>query len=97
MKKITRREPKTALIYRFRAECLHDVDELLERLPKNEMLQFASFYQVPFFTPTCEIAVRTLSLEAMRDCCRKVADGHVMVQTVQPKELYTGERDFTLQ
>jgi hypothetical protein len=44
-----------------------------------------------------ELTVNTLTLEQLRDIMRKVVDGHVMVQTVQPKHLYTGERDFDLE
>lgn len=38
----------------------------------------------------------TAALENLRNIMRQVEDGHVMWQTVQPKHLYTGERNYKL-
>ena len=37
-----------------------------------------------------------ISLEQLRNAMRRVTDGLVMVQTVAPKDEYTGERNCSL-
>lgn len=84
------------LVYRWRSECSADDQKLLRRLPVGEMIQFQTMRLDPFPDTFNELTVKTLTLEQLRNIMRKVEDGHVMVQTVQPKHLYTGERDFDL-
>ncbi len=38
-----------------------------------------------------------LELDEIKDILRKIEDGHVMLQTIQPIEKYTGERDYKLE
>jgi hypothetical protein len=74
----------TALVtlnrYRFRAECQHDVDELI-RLIRAEPHKFFITITPPFPDLEVELVIG-LSLEELRDVMRRVEDGHVMVQTV---------------
>ena len=84
------------VVYRWRSECAHDNDEVLKRLPECERLRFQSLRQDPFPDTICELTADSITLEELRDLMREIEDGHVMVQTVQPKDHYTGERDFTL-
>lgn len=42
------------------------------------------------------IHIASLTLEEMRNLCRRVPDGHVMPQTIQPAGRYTGERNYDL-
>ena len=84
-------------VYCFRAECEADIHALLDALS-----QFPGELQQVTLTPLllsdtqCEITVQSLSLNAMRGLCRGVEDGHVMLETIQPKALYTGERTMQI-
>jgi hypothetical protein len=82
-------------VYRFRAECEHDVD-MLRALLGQQVKRIAKLNEAPFPDNEVEIHV-ALSLEELRDVMRKVEDGHVMVQTVAPRDIYTGERDYDIQ
>lgn len=84
------------LIYRFRAEVISDADRLVALIPEKEIVRFESLRRELDFGGDCEIEVKSFSLEMLRALCRKVQDGHVMLQTIQPKERYTGERDWEL-
>lgn len=81
-------------IYRFRAECQPDVDDLRSLLGKG-FDKITIINSPPF--PDVEVELETkLSLEELRAVMRRVVDGHVMVQTVAPLDEYTGERDYDL-
>jgi hypothetical protein len=81
-------------VYRYRAELPSDSDELLKRLPAGEFVEFHAVEDLRFIDAQfVEIHLRSLSLDELRDLMRDVPDGHVMVQTVQPSELFTGERE----
>lgn len=84
---------KKVKIYRFRAECNHDVEELMKLIGKNIM----SITRTRGALPDTYVEFSTsLSLAQIRNAMRKVVDGHVMLQTVALKEDYTGERDYDL-
>lgn len=86
--------PGANAVYRFRAECQHDVDELRHLLgAKFDKITIVN--SPPFPDVEVEIEAR-LSLEELRDVMRRVVDGHVMVQTVARYGEYTGERDYDL-
>ena len=87
---------RAGLVYRWRSECPADDQELLSRLPLGEMLKFESLRESPRPDTVNEITVRTLTLEQLRTIMRAMPDGHVMVQTVQPKDIYTGDRNYDL-
>ena len=81
-------------VYRFRAECQADVDEL-RRLLGTKIDRITIVNSPPF--PDVEVEVEVdLSLEELRDTMRRVVDGHVMVQTVARHNEYTGERDYDI-
>lgn len=81
-------------VFRFRAECEHDVDEL-RKILRNRVRKILKINESPF--PDMEVEIyANLSLEELRDAMRKVEDGHVMVQTVALQDKYTGERNYLL-
>jgi len=83
--------------YRFLAECPIDAVALLGKLPPGEEVAFALIRVGGSFASfEADLIVATLDLEALRAACRSVEDGHVMLQTVQPIDQYTGERDYEL-
>jgi hypothetical protein len=93
-----RRRSGSTIVYRFRAECRVDVDRLFRllgaRFGKTTIVNL-DLDSVPL--PDVEVELATgLSLEGLRDIMRRVVDGHVMVQTVAPRDEYTGERDYDL-
>ncbi len=78
--------------FKFRSECFHDILELMklhgEHIGKISIQRHESF-------PDCECTLssnldRGELLEKMRD----VTDGHVMVETLEEEENYTGIRDY---
>lgn len=83
--------------YAFRAEVISDVLKLL-KLP--EVLRSVTYIKIEKedqILPDVEVKlVSTLSLEELRKQMREVEDGHVMVQTLNYKNEYTGERDYDL-
>jgi len=81
-------------IYRFRAECMVGVISLLRMVRCHAILATFELGELP--DVSAEIIVRGLTLEDMRGLCRTVEDGHVMLETMQPFESYTGERDYDL-
>jgi hypothetical protein len=81
-------------VYRFRAECQPDVDELL-RLLGAKFKKITIVISPPYPDVEAEVEIG-LDLEELRDVMRRVVDGHVMVQTVARSEEYTGERDYDL-
>ena len=91
-------------VYRWRAECSVDDEELLKRIPSDELIEFRTVRKMPNapITPNIlecllsEVTLKSLTLDELRSIMRDIPDGHVMVQTVQPKDRYTGERDFHL-
>jgi hypothetical protein len=86
--------PVADRVYRFRAECQHDVDTL--RCLLGLKVDKITMSQEPPF-PDVEVSLETaLSLEELRDVMRRVVDGHVMVETVARGEAYTGERAYEL-
>jgi hypothetical protein len=86
-----------SLVYCWRSECAADDHAVLKRLPVGEIIKYQTKRLEPFPDTVNELTVKTLTLEQLRNIMRKVEDGHVMVQTVQPQHLYTGERDDDLE
>jgi len=83
--------------YKFRAECELDFRNLLS-LFYNEPEHHISAIKINGKAmPDIEVELMTpLPLNELRNMMREVEDGHVMLQTVQPIERYTGERDYDL-
>lgn len=44
-----------------------------------------------------ELDLATLTLKDLRELMRQIVDSHVMLQTVQPVALYTGDRDWKIE
>jgi hypothetical protein len=81
-------------IYRFRAECRLDVDELLCAIWRK-VKHITSTVEYPF--PDVEVEIEVdLSLDELRDAMRAVPDGHVMLESSATSDDYTGERDISL-
>jgi hypothetical protein len=80
--------------YRFRAECQSDVNDLC-RLLKAEPHTISTQLTAGFPDVEAELVIG-LSLEQLHELMRQVEDGHVMVQTVAPREAYTGKRNYDL-
>jgi hypothetical protein len=86
--------------YRLLAELWPDAFKAIEALSRR----FKRAPRASAITVACaldsdgaEVTIDTwLSLDELRGVLREVQDGHVMVQTVQPVDLYTGARDFTV-
>jgi hypothetical protein len=82
--------------YRFRAECLHDVTSFLANSIRKIGFQKYTFSQEGPF-PDVEVELEAdMGLEDLRMELRKIEDGHVMVQTINLKDQYTGERNYSL-
>jgi hypothetical protein len=88
--------PRTCSTFRFRAECEADTQALIAIVPEKSLVRFVSIREASYPDEFCEIEIHGFNLEAMREFCRSVTDGHVMLQTIQPKDAYTGERDYDL-
>jgi len=82
--------------YRLRAECLSDFVEFLKTSIKTiGFKKYTVVQEGPF--PDIEVELDSdVPLEFIRNELKKVTDGHVMVQTIALKDLYTGERDHSL-
>ncbi|PIF60055.1 lipopolysaccharide core heptose(II) kinase RfaY [Flavobacterium sp. 2] len=80
--------------YKFRAECEIDVDEL-RKIMGRKCLKINK--EIGVFPDTNVNLLTTLDLNELRNEMRKIDDGHVMIQTVALKEVYTGERDYDLE
>lgn len=83
-------------IFRFRAEYIVDARALLRRIPSRSLISFDSITLEQLPDVVCQIKVRGFNLEAMREFCRTIPDGHVMLQTIQLRKQYTGERNYDL-
>lgn len=78
--------------YKLRAECTQDIllfiGMIIDRVKSFSMLPMPEVPDVEFeFTLDA-------TLEELLDCLQYIDDGHVMYQTVQPIEQYTGDRDY---
>ena len=76
--------------YKFRAECLDDVLELL-RLIGADVHEWRLFKHGEWPDVVVELKVQ-MTLMMLIGVMREVVDGHVMVETVAPIDKYTGER-----
>jgi hypothetical protein len=79
--------------YKLRAECAADAMVLSAITPS---LKGFTVEPVEGF-PDVVVEFRSAeTLEAIQAACNRVVDGHVMAQTVQLTENYTGERNYSL-
>ena len=84
----------TPTVFRCRCEWFGDFKSFLTRLPPGEVLYVEAFQKDPFPDTVVTFAVNSLTLNQLRHAMRQVVDGHVMLETVQPKPLYTGDRAY---
>ena len=78
--------------FKFRAECLRDVEELLRQINHSEMEVNIKFFHVPDVEVTL---LTSLTLDSIIQEAREIDDCHVIVETIQPIQDYTGERDWS--
>lgn len=78
--------------FKFRAECLRDVEELLRQINHSGMEVNIKFFHVP----DVEVTLLTdLTLDSIIQEAREIDDCHVIVETIQRVQEYTGERDWS--
>ena len=78
--------------FKFRSECFHDILEFMklhgEHIGKISIQRNESF-------PDCECTLSSnLDRGELLEKLRDVTDGHVMVETLEEEENYTGIRDY---
>ena len=78
--------------FKFRAECLRDVEKLLHQINHNGMEVNIKFFHVPDVEVT---VLTTLTLDSIIQEAKEIDDCHVIVETVQPFHEYTGERNWS--
>lgn len=87
--------------YSFRAECDIDVSEFFELLERNGkpfkvLNRQHQYFQNGERMPDMDVELQTsLSLEDIINFMKQIDDGHIMWQTVDLSENYTGERDHS--
>lgn len=98
MSEIRKSTPNKATYYKLRAECLHDVVEFVGSLYRIDYTTL-DFMVSPLVVdgrrlPDVELIFRTeLSLNTLKEVLKNQSDSHVMLETINPVELYTGERN----
>ena len=76
--------------YKFRAECISDVYAFAEAATITKL-----DIRTDPHIPDVEVYISSdLSLSQLREIASEVPDGHVMVQSINTKKLYTGERYY---
>jgi len=79
--------------YKLRAECVQDILNFINQLVNHGIK--ANFGSIN--TLYNELVFETkISRDEIMALIRKVEDGHVMLQTIQPLEKYTGARDWNI-
>lgn len=77
--------------YKLRAECLHDVLLLINKMPRKNLWGIKIEQWGPF--PDVEFEFKTkLTLDEIIVILMKQVDSHVMIDTLKPINEYTGER-----
>ena len=78
--------------YRFRAECTGDVITFMSSLRWLPIKKFSMDVSEP---PDVEVSlVTTLTLETLREILSKIEDGHVMLESLDYEDGYTGDRYY---
>lgn len=82
--------------FKFRAECRADVSAAVAVLVESRALRCFNTEPVAAFPDVVVSLVvssfKDFDIEDIRDLLRKVEDGHVMVETLDYADKYTGER-----
>ncbi len=91
-------ELKEKYHYRFRAECIYDV-KIFEKNLKENKLNLIYEYKLNFqedeiFTDVeCELEIN-LEINQIREIMTIQTDSHVMIETIDVYDNYTGERYY---
>ena len=82
--------------YKFRAECIADVKKLQRILAAKRIPVEMQIEEITPGLPDVEVYVKPsgLNIGRLRCCMRLAPDGHVMRQTLNHADCYTGDRDF---
>lgn len=87
-------------IYKLRAECTNDIVKLLHRMMHhNWSRSVASLHPLEayFGSHGAKLTFQTTdNLATVRKFVSGQVDSHVMYQTVQPIDSYTGHRDYSI-
>lgn len=75
--------------YKFRAECIHDVLEFMGKAKFQYNIKIERKGLFP--DVVVEIATKE-SMESIVNVFNKIPDTHVIIETIQTKKLYTGDR-----
>ena len=77
--------------FKFRAECFTDVERFLHKTNGTIKKVTIDFFDVP----DVEVVFTTeMSMDFFLAEMKEVDDSHVMIQTLEPEESYTGERNW---
>lgn len=80
---------------KFRAECLQDILNLLEQLSHKQYEEFKIKSLNTFGDVECVLKLRgETTRENVLEAMSNVQDSHVMIQTCEKIDEYTGERDY---
>lgn len=86
---------KSLIKYRLRAECGHDVLEF-QKLAQNKIQNLESARLADCPGDRLVTFESALSVDELVAILFRGSDMHVMYQTLQPIEKYTGERNYSL-
>lgn len=76
--------------YKFRAECLYDVIKFMQKATFKYDLKISKKSGFP--DVIVEISTKE-SIFNLASIIASIDDAHVMIETIQLRKLYTGERD----
>ena len=75
--------------YKFRAECINDVLQFMEKAKFHYDVKIVRKGVFP--DVVVELATKE-PLNSITTIFKEIPDSHVVLETIQPKKLYTGER-----
>lgn len=75
--------------YKFRAECIHDVLQFMNKAP----FQYDIKIEKKDLFPDVLVELKTKeNIASIVSIFEDIPDSHVILETIQPKKLYTGQR-----
>ena len=82
-------------VYKFRAECDADVDNLMRLLIEAGYITSCLINKEDITVPDIEVSlISEISIDDLRYYMKQIEDSHVMIQTLNTCDKYTGERDY---
>lgn len=82
---------KLKKIYKFRAECINDVHEFMKKA-KFEF-EYDTKIERKGRVPDVVVEIATkVSIDSIISILNEIPDSHVIIETIRPKNLYTGDR-----